>query len=101
MSNETKSLFEKHYGVSADSFVIEEKEQAKKKITREYETQFDCATDGIIKCKKSLNDLMKDNFSRFDLNKRRELLQEIEDFVLAQEDLKKDFTEMFNDKLNR
>ena len=101
MSEEKKSIFEKAYNSSLGSFLEEEKEQTKNKIKREYEIQFDCATDGIIRCKKSLHEMLKDNLSRFDLNKRRETLQDIVDYEMAQKDLKEDYLLMFGEKLNR
>jgi hypothetical protein len=96
-----KSLFDASWEETVEELDLQEKELKKNEMKREFERQYDEATDFIIKLERSQKNMTKDKMKFFVLSSYRENKFKISQYKEAQEDIKKVYVEMFREDLKR
>lgn len=95
--NEVKVItFDEFYGKTEEQFSVENKNQKRKELKRQYEASYDKFLDLKLLAEKDLRELTKDNFELYSLDKHRIKKQEIKDYENAMKELEDLHKEFFN-----
>ena len=95
--NEVKAItFDEFYGKTEEQFSVENKNQKRKELKRQYEASYDKFLDLKLLAEKDLRELTKDNFEGYSLDRHRIKKQEIKDYENAMKELEDLHKEFFN-----
>ena len=95
------TIFEKVWSETEDEVNSKAKELKKRKMMRDFESDYDKATSAILECEEKKQKMESNKFENFCLNDYREADQDIKDHEAAREDIAAKYKDFFGTEIKR